>query len=101
MVEAGWSPSVRLFEAAARVIPIISACWPDLEEFFEPEKEILISRSAEESLDFLQKLDEQKRREIGINARARVLREHTAAHRVRQLEEYLAEIHGNQTVIGV
>jgi spore maturation protein CgeB len=48
MVEAGWSPSVRLFEAAATGTPVVSDGWSGLETFFEPEKEILIAGSSEE-----------------------------------------------------
>ena len=35
MVEAGWSPSVRLFEAAACGVPIISDPWDGLADLFE------------------------------------------------------------------
>ncbi|TGV14883.1 glycosyltransferase, partial [Mesorhizobium sp. M4B.F.Ca.ET.143.01.1.1] len=34
MIAAGWSPSVRLFEAAACGTPIISDRWPGLDDFF-------------------------------------------------------------------
>ncbi|MGN6104293.1 MAG: CgeB family protein, partial [Kofleriaceae bacterium] len=43
MVAAGWSPSVRLFEAAACGVPIISDPWDGLDELFEPRTEILIA----------------------------------------------------------
>jgi spore maturation protein CgeB len=36
MIRAGYSPSVRLFEAAACGTPIISDEWPGLSELFEP-----------------------------------------------------------------
>ncbi len=45
MIRAGWSPSVRLFEAAACGVPIISDEWPGLEEFLVPGREIFVSRS--------------------------------------------------------
>mgnify|MGYP001764978704 CR=1 FL=1 len=41
MVKAGWSPSIRLFEAAACGVPIISDAWEGLDHFFEPGREIL------------------------------------------------------------
>jgi methyltransferase (TIGR04290 family) len=41
MVAAGFSPSVRLFEAAACGTPIISDAWPGLATLFEPGREIL------------------------------------------------------------
>jgi hypothetical protein len=40
MIAAGYSPSVRLFEAAACGVPIISDVWPGLDELFEPGREI-------------------------------------------------------------
>jgi spore maturation protein CgeB len=94
MAEAGWSPSVRLFEAAACGVPIISDPWPGMEEFFRLEEEILISRSSQDTLRYLFELPEERRREIGQRARARVLAEHTARHRALQLEGYLAECGG-------
>ena len=53
MRAAGWSPSVRLFEAAACGTPIVSDCWPGLESFFEPGREILVAGSAAEALDIM------------------------------------------------
>ncbi|MDQ2947340.1 MAG: glycosyltransferase, partial [Acidobacteriota bacterium] len=41
MVRAGYSPSVRLFEAAACGVPIITDKWAGLESFFEPFTEIV------------------------------------------------------------
>jgi spore maturation protein CgeB len=90
MVEAGWSPSVRLFEAAACGIPIISDDWPGLDEFLVPGREILIAHSTAEVVRYLT-LGAQERAKIAAAARARVLRAHTAARRARQFESYLAE----------
>ncbi len=86
MIESGYAPSVRLFEAAACGTPIVSDYWEGLESFFEIGKEILISRSAEQTIEYLRDLPETERRLIGERARARVLKEHTAAHRAAQLE---------------
>jgi spore maturation protein CgeB len=91
MVRAGWSPSVRLFEAAACGVPIISDSWPGLDEVFVAGREILIARSTDEILHYLHDLDDDARRAIGVRARERVLRDHTAAHRARELEAYVVE----------
>jgi spore maturation protein CgeB len=91
MVRAGWSPSVRLFEAAACATPIISDWWDGLEAFFEPGTEILIARSARDTAEYLHDLPEDERRAIGNRARARVLARHTAAHRAQELEQYTRE----------
>lgn len=86
MVAAGWSPSVRLFEAAACGTPIISDDWDGLETLFEPGEEILIGRSQADVLPWLRDMPEARRREIGERGRRRVLAEHTAAHRAETLE---------------
>jgi spore maturation protein CgeB len=92
MVEAGYSPSVRLFEAAACGTPIISDFWEGLDTFFVPDEEILISRSAEETLHYLHDIGEEERRRIGDNARRRVLDKHTSACRAGELESYAFEL---------
>jgi spore maturation protein CgeB len=89
MVRAGYSPSVRLFEAAACQVPIISDYWPGLEEFFVPGEEILVARSTEECRRFLQEIPEAEARDIGRRAGLRVLASHTAARRALELEQYL------------
>jgi spore maturation protein CgeB len=88
MVRAGYSPSVRLFEAAACGVPIISDEWAGLDTLFTPGREIFISHSGEETLRFLREVSEDERRAMGMKARERVLAEHTAAHRAESLEEY-------------
>jgi spore maturation protein CgeB len=91
MREAGYSPSVRLFEAAACGTAIVSDEWPGIETIFEPESEILIARCPEDALEFLRELPAAALEKIGGRARSRVLREHTAAERARQLEAYIKD----------
>ncbi|HEU4648443.1 MAG TPA: glycosyltransferase [Gemmatimonadales bacterium] len=88
MIRAGWSPSVRLFEAAACGTPIVSDWWPGLDTLFEPGEEILIARGPEDTLAYVRELPEEERRRIGDAARARVLADHTARHRASELERY-------------
>lgn len=92
MVRLGWSPSVRLFEAAACGVPIISDWWEGLDSFFVPGEEILIAHSADDMLRFLRDLTEDQRRAIGGAARIRVMAGHTAAHRATELEQYVREV---------
>ena len=92
MREAGWSPSVRLFEAAACGTAIISDHWPGIDEFFTPDKEILVARSADDVLRALIETGIETRLAIAARARQRVLREHTAARRIDQLERELQEL---------
>ena len=92
MLDAGHSPSVRVFEAAACGIPIITDAWPGLEDFFIPGEEILVATTTEDALRFLRTMDAQAAREIGARGRARVLAEHTAAHRAALLEHEAREL---------
>ncbi|MBV9265769.1 MAG: glycosyltransferase [Acidobacteriaceae bacterium] len=85
MVRAGYSPSVRLFEAAACGVPIITDKWPGLSRFFQPYTEILPVSSTEEVASYLRMRDDQ-RQEIVENARNCVLRFHTAGVRAREFE---------------
>ena len=92
MVAAGWSPSVRLFEAAACGTPIISDAWDGLDAFLTPGREILLARSSTEVLEILREMPERERLALGARARERVLAAHTSAHRARELEGYVAEL---------
>jgi spore maturation protein CgeB len=92
MARAGFSPSVRLFEAAACGVPVISDCWPGLETLFEPGKEILLADSADAVRHLLCDLPEPQRLEIAERARKRVLQYHTAERRAVQFESYVQEV---------
>ncbi len=85
MIAAGWSPSVRLFEAAACSTPIISDRWEGLDQLFEPGREIILADSAD---DVVRRIGESEAAadSIGEAARKRVLAEHTSAHRASELE---------------
>jgi spore maturation protein CgeB len=91
MIKAGFSPSVRLFEAAACGTPIISDYWKGLENFFEPEKEILIAHSTCDVQRYLNYTDEEKTL-LSRRARRKVLKKHTSRARARQLARYVQEL---------
>ena len=91
MVRMGYAPSVRLFEAAACGVPIISDAWEGLDEFFEPGAEILIAHHGDEVVRYLRTLSPEEGREIGLRARQRALRHHTSRHRAEELVSYLIE----------
>ena len=87
MIAAGWSPSVRLFEAASCGTPIISDVWQGLDSLFEPSREIILAPDTDAVTAALA----TDAAAIGHAARARVLAAHTAAHRAAELETYLEE----------
>ncbi|MBV8896053.1 MAG: glycosyltransferase [Acidobacteriaceae bacterium] len=88
MIRAGYSPSVRLFEAAACGTPILTDVWPGLETIFTPGREILPVRTAADVTSYLA-MPEHQRLDIGERGRKRTLRFHTAAVRAEQLETYV------------
>jgi spore maturation protein CgeB len=92
MKELGHSPSVRLFEAAACGVAIVSDRWAGLEEVLEPGEEILLADSADEVEAHLEALDEPARAALVGAARERVLRDHTAARRAEELHRLVGEI---------
>ncbi len=89
MVRAGWSPSVRLFEAAACGTPIVSDPWDGLDAVFAPGRDILVARDGDAVLAALTALPEAERRALGAAGRARVMEAHTAEHRAAELETYI------------
>jgi spore maturation protein CgeB len=84
MARMGWCPSGRLFEAAACGCPLLTDEWDGLDAFFEPDREILVARSADDSLAALALNDAELAR-IAEAARARVLAEHTSERRADEL----------------
>ena len=92
MVEAGYSPSVRLFEASACQAAIISDEWPGLETFFAPGDEIILARSSGDVLHILSGISDEERARIGRNARERILASHTAMHRAAEFEAIVGRI---------
>lgn len=89
MKVAGYSPSVRLFEAGSCGVPIMSDYWPGLESIFRIGSEIIVVESAEQ---IVRALTSSVRDDLGAAGRRRVLREHTAARRAFELEERIKAV---------
>jgi spore maturation protein CgeB len=83
MIRAGYSPSVRLFEAAACGGTIVSDSWPGLDQFFTPGEEILLPAGADDIVHWIQS---GATPEVGLRAQQRVLAEHSSATRAQQFE---------------
>ena len=92
MVLAGYSPSVRLFEAAACGTTIVSDNWPGLDDFFVPGEEILLPDSPADVVRYLSEMEDSEIQRIGRNAQERVLAEHTAQCRAQQFEDYVSGV---------
>jgi spore maturation protein CgeB len=88
MAENGHCPSGRLFEAAACGTPLLSDWWEGLDDFFTPEREILVARTTADALAALD-LDDAQLARIAQDARERVLAQHTSDQRAAELERLL------------
>jgi spore maturation protein CgeB len=93
MAQMGYCPSGRLFEAAACGVPVLTDEWEGLEQFFEPRREILTARSAEDAVEAVE-LPSSELGKIAKAARERVMAQHTAGHRAIQLEAALEAASG-------
>jgi spore maturation protein CgeB len=89
MARYGFSPATRVFEAAGAGACLITDYWEGIEQFLEPDREVLVARNGTAVAAHLEGLTERRAREIGEAALRRVLAEHTYAHRAAQLEELL------------
>lgn len=85
MIAAGWSPSVRLFEAAACGTPIISDDWRGLSELLPEGEAICIARDTDDVVAALTAMEEQHRVAMSRAAHARVMQSHTGSARALHL----------------
>jgi spore maturation protein CgeB len=85
MARFGFSPPTRVFEAAGAGACLITDRWLGIEQFLEPEREILVAASGEEVAGQLGALSPSRAHAIGEAARRRVRTQHTYAHRARQV----------------
>ena len=60
--------------------------WAGIADCFEPDREILVVRTAEDVAAAVHRYDSSKRRQIGEAFHARALRDHTYAERAAQAD---------------
>ena len=87
-------PTIRIFEALACGIPLVSAPWDDCEHLFDPGSEYLIARNGAEMCAHLQLLrsDRLLAERLARHGTATILRRHTCAHRVTELLDIVASL---------
>ena len=90
MRRRGFSPSVRLFEAAACATAIISDDWPGLAQLFVPEEQIIIAGSTGEVRERLEWTSDLELQRLARGAREQVLLAHSGVQRAQELEAHLA-----------
>jgi spore maturation protein CgeB len=89
MARYGFSPPTRVFEAAGAGACLITDEWEGIEQFLDPEAEVLVAGTGEAVAEHLASLSRERASQIGEAALRRVLSEHTYAHRCRQFEAVL------------
>jgi spore maturation protein CgeB len=87
-------PTIRVFEALAAGIPLVSAPWEDSETLFSPGRDFLVARNGEEMRRHLAALrdDPDLRAELTAQGLATIRSRHTCAHRAEELLGIAARI---------
>lgn len=91
MARTGFSPPTRVFEAAGAGACLIMDYWEGVEQFLQPDKEVLLARSGDDVVNHLRDLTPERAKAIGEAARLRILAEHTYQHRALQFEALMGE----------
>jgi spore maturation protein CgeB len=86
MAENGYSPATRVFEAVGAGACLITDAWVGIELFLMPGEEVLVARDGQDVAAILDSLSAETASEIGQQARARVLAEHTYTHRAAEAD---------------
>jgi spore maturation protein CgeB len=89
MVENGWSPATRMFEAAGAAACQVTDAWRGIEDFFAPGTEILVAEDAHAVARYVREIGLVAARGIGEAARRRALKQHTYARRARLMDAVL------------
>jgi spore maturation protein CgeB len=90
-------PTIRVFEALACGIPLVSAAWDDAEGLFSPGEDYLVARNGTEMREHIRSLlaDSGAARQLAQRGRDTIMARHTCAHRVDELMSILAELNGS------
>jgi spore maturation protein CgeB len=87
-------PTIRVFEALACGIPLVSAPWDDVEGLFTPGQDYLIAHDGAEMTRLLAELlnDPDAAHALGAQGRQTVMARHTCGHRVDELLSICQEL---------
>ncbi|MCQ8782975.1 CgeB family protein [Mangrovibrevibacter kandeliae] len=87
-------PTIRMFEALACGIPLVSAPWSDAENLFRPGEDFLFAADGEAMARTLREILDDPDRAAALSASglATIRARHTCAHRVDELFAILGEV---------
>ena len=86
MADFGFSPPTRVFEVSGAGTAMLCDDWPGMADCFEPGREILVVRTAEDVVAALHANNAAARQRIGAAFHARGLHDHTYAQRAAQAD---------------
>lgn len=89
MVENGWSPATRMFEAAGAAACQVTDPWRGIEDFFDPVTEILVAEDGAAVAEYARSIERRQARAIGEASRRRALAEHTYSRRAEEVDAIL------------
>ena len=92
-------PTIRVFEALACGIPLVSAPWDDAEQLFSPGKDYLVASDGTRMRAHLRDLlhDPAFADALSSHGRETILRRHTCGHRVDELLAICHELAGDRS----
>jgi spore maturation protein CgeB len=96
-------PTIRVFEALACGIPLVSAPWNDAENLFAPGEDYLIARNGDEMKRHLRAIlcDDAMARALSEHGLRTIRARHTCAHRVDELLDFYRQLQGDNGSISV
>jgi spore maturation protein CgeB len=89
MVENGYSPATRMFEAAGAAACQVTDAWTGIDEFFEPDQEIFVAADATALAGLVHSVSPERAARVGAAARRRALRDHTYGSRAERVDRIL------------
>ncbi|KAA0591889.1 spore maturation protein CgeB [Azospirillum lipoferum] len=91
-------PTIRVFEALACGIPLVSAPWSDVEGLFRSGRDFLFARNGAEMAHHLRAIDQDEglRAELVANGLETIRARHTCAHRVDELLSIVGGLRGHE-----
>ena len=101
MARTGFSPPTRVFEAAGAAACLITDAWAGVEQFFQPQSEILVAHNADDVIHYLNVISSDDARRIGSAMRTRALHDHIYESRAKLVDQTLRGMVRQQQVPSV
>jgi spore maturation protein CgeB len=94
MASLGYSPAASNTRVAGAAACIVTDAWEGVELFLQPGREILVARDGKDVAALVGELTPGRAAEIGKRALARILRQHTYAHRGAEVDAFFRTLRG-------